>query len=458
MGTCAPSKLLTLVSSLRGWLPRLALLLGAASSSSAWPSSPQPASSDTADSCVEFRNVFFSQALTNAYPFDVALEKPDVARGVCAFSIPGNSVASRRHAGHRDLQNLTMHSMILVQLSFVPKLRMQAVKHGRCARRKGTARAHTTRYNDESERPPHNNLLTCPIQSGSTSVLQVPGVSVAEAAPAVRSWTPDIVSILSSAYAHTSISIDTSVGIDQARFELFRWLETYCTCSASGPWTWRVLLLPGRTGTTTSRQTNPCALDLLFSHCMAGSGAAVRASGSTKPKGKPRKLGSDSVFDLIRKIVRKDSDWTQVWTMFHKRMLHPLHRSEEHHSILSATQESDVPHVRQLVQEQVEDVMLWCKALTGLATGVLWGVMPMEGAPAIISGLTAVGLASLMFLRMLATFDDEEFGGPATLIFHGVAPGGAMFLVRTALHCSALHCSAFGPALRRSSTAHSMGP
>jgi hypothetical protein len=82
------------------------------------------------------------------------------------------------------------------------------------------------------------------------------------------------------------------------------------------------------------------------------------------------------------------------------------------------------------VQDEVDDAVLWVKAAFALIVGVVWGMVPMEGAGAIASGVAAVAFASLLFVRKVLRVDEELFGGSFSLLQHGAAPAFSTFLVR----------------------------
>lgn len=84
------------------------------------------------------------------------------------------------------------------------------------------------------------------------------------------------------------------------------------------------------------------------------------------------------------------------------------------------------------MQAELDDAVLWVKVLIAIITGVCWGYC-MEGFPALAGGVMVVASFTTAFIRGYLGLDEADYGGQGAVMFEGLLPATATFLVRVLL-------------------------
>ena len=89
--------------------------------------------------------------------------------------------------------------------------------------------------------------------------------------------------------------------------------------------------------------------------------------------------------------------------------------------------------------EELLDVVYWLRVLLGMACGVAWGVLPLEG----VVGFAVYTLLStavvFLFVTRYVIVDVDSYGGEWALVSEAFMPAGAIFLLCWIVTFTALH-------------------
>eukprot|EP00124_Ichthyophonus_hoferi_P002414 Ihof_evm4s164 gene=Ihof_evmTU4s164 len=78
-------------------------------------------------------------------------------------------------------------------------------------------------------------------------------------------------------------------------------------------------------------------------------------------------------------------------------------------------------------KDEILDVFYWGRQVVGLLIGFLFGLIPVTGAVGISSGLTLMGVYTMIHTAYLQV-DEEFYGGPAAGVKEGFANGFGLFM------------------------------
>jgi hypothetical protein len=81
------------------------------------------------------------------------------------------------------------------------------------------------------------------------------------------------------------------------------------------------------------------------------------------------------------------------------------------------------------LQEELQDALLWFKAVVAIITGIVCG-FHLDGASGLIAGVAAVIGLSTLFVQYYLRVDEEAYGGLTSLLLDSAYVAFAAFLVR----------------------------
>ncbi|GMH12747.1 hypothetical protein Nepgr_014588 [Nepenthes gracilis] len=90
-------------------------------------------------------------------------------------------------------------------------------------------------------------------------------------------------------------------------------------------------------------------------------------------------------------------------------------------------------------KDQLGDVLHWIRQVMALATGLLWGAIPLIGGIWLFVFLAISTGVVYGYYSMLLKIDEEEFGGHGTLLQEGLFASITLFLLAWILVYSLLY-------------------
>jgi hypothetical protein len=141
-----------------------------------------------------------------------------------------------------------------------------------------------------------------------------------------------------------------------------------------------------------------------------------------------------TLMQVLKKILRRDTTWTLVRLPQHGFDIAALFSVPGSQALsVQTTMETKV-----CLQEELQDALLWFKAVVAIITGIVCG-FHLDGASGLIAGVAAVIGLSTLFVQYYLRVDDEAYGGLTSLLLDSAYVAFAAFLVRIyAFHFSVL--------------------
>jgi len=82
----------------------------------------------------------------------------------------------------------------------------------------------------------------------------------------------------------------------------------------------------------------------------------------------------------------------------------------------------------------------WFRQILGLLIGIVWGILPLEGASALVSFVVTNGVITVLYVTKFLGVDIEELGGTLSeLIQEGFMSSFGTFLISWIFVYNALH-------------------
>ncbi|KAI0207204.1 hypothetical protein LSAT2_008132 [Lamellibrachia satsuma] len=92
-------------------------------------------------------------------------------------------------------------------------------------------------------------------------------------------------------------------------------------------------------------------------------------------------------------------------------------------------------------KDEFLDVVYWMRQIMGLALGLTWGIIPLNGILAILLFFVINCLIIYLYYNTFQQVDEEEFGGVGEILKEGLMTSFATFLVSWIILFSAIHHS-----------------
>ncbi|VAH00585.1 unnamed protein product [Triticum turgidum subsp. durum] len=90
-------------------------------------------------------------------------------------------------------------------------------------------------------------------------------------------------------------------------------------------------------------------------------------------------------------------------------------------------------------KDRLLDAVHWIRQAVGLACGLLWGAVPLVGAPWIVLFVAISSGIIYWYYAHLLKVDEEEFGGHGALLQEGMFASFTLFLLSWILVYSLVH-------------------
>ena len=92
-------------------------------------------------------------------------------------------------------------------------------------------------------------------------------------------------------------------------------------------------------------------------------------------------------------------------------------------------------------REELLDVLHWTRQCVGVALGLAWGAVPLEGLLAFAAYVAASSAAVLALYGGHLKLDADDFGGHNALLTEGFAPATALFVVAWSVVYTSVHAA-----------------
>merc|ERR1712002_448277 len=103
--------------------------------------------------------------------------------------------------------------------------------------------------------------------------------------------------------------------------------------------------------------------------------------------------------------------------------------SSEGHSVKDIFQRSITFDATWEDKDELLDVVYWMRQVVAILTGVVWGLIPLEGVLGLASFLALNCALVYVYVSKWQHIDEDEFGGLAEIVKEGLFTAFACFLV-----------------------------